>query len=337
MSLLTFNQQGIYCAAADVYIDPWKPVKKALITHAHADHARPRSQKYLAHEHSVRVLRHRLGSEINVQSIAYNVPVNINGVKFSFHPAGHIPGSAQIRVEHKGETWVVSGDYKLEDDGLCTPFEPVKCNHFITESTFGLPVYVWPHQDQLFKEVNRWWQKNKEAGKVSVVAGYALGKAQRILKNLDPGIGPIFTHGAVENTNVILRKAGFQLPPTTLVSPEHKKADFKDAIVICPPSAMGSPWIKKFNPFETAFCSGWMSLRGARRRRASDRGFILSDHADWPGLNSAVKATGAENIYVTHGYKDIFAKWLREELKLNAQPVDTLFEGELLDARDDLV
>lgn len=335
MPLLTFNNQGIYCAAADVYIDPWKPVKKALITHAHADHARYGSKKYLAHLDSIPIMLHRLGADINTQAVQYGEQLNIRGVKFSFHPAGHIPGSAQIRVEHKGEVWVVSGDYKLENDGFCAPFEAVKCNHFITESTFGLPVYLWPDQKETHREINQWWQKNTAEGKVSIIAGYALGKAQRILINLDESIGPIFTHGAVENSNEILRNSGYNLPKTTLVTQDHKKADFKNGIVVCPPSAIGSPWIKKFSPYVTAFCSGWMNLRGARRRRAADRGFVLSDHADWPGLHSAVKATQAENIYVTHGYKDIYAKWLREEMKLNAQPVDTLYEGELIDAKED--
>ena len=335
MALLSFNSKGIYCPPAKVYIDPWKPVKKALITHAHADHSRWGIEEYLAHHHSVPVMKHRLGSDIKVQGIGYGEKIQINGVEFSFHSAGHIPGSSQIKVSYKGETWVVSGDYKLEDDGLSTPFEPVTCQNFITESTFGLPVYSWPKQQDTFAEVNAWWRQNQEAGKVSIIAGYALGKAQRILQNLDTDIGPIFTHGAVENTNAVLRAQGYSLPATTLVTQDHKKADFKGSIVVCPPSAMGSPWIKKFSPYATAFCSGWMALRGARRRRAADRGFVLSDHADWQGLNEAVALSQAENVYVTHGYKDIFARWLREEKGLNAQPVETLFEGESLEGNDD--
>ncbi len=335
MSLLIFNSKGIYCPPAKVYIDPWKPVKKALITHAHADHSRWGMEEYLAHHDSVPIMKHRLGSDIKVQGIGYGEKIQINRVEFSFHPAGHIPGSSQIKVSYKGETWVVSGDYKLEDDGLSAPFEPVTCQNFITESTFGLPVYSWPKQQDTFAEVNAWWRQNQEAGKVSIIAGYALGKAQRILQNLDTDIGPIFTHGAVENTNAVLRGQGYPLPATTLVTQDHKKADFKGSVVVCPPSAMGSPWIKKFSPYATAFCSGWMALRGARRRRAADRGFVLSDHADWQGLNEAVTLSQAENVYVTHGYKDIFARWLREEKGLNAQPVETLFEGESLEGTDD--
>ncbi len=331
MSLLQFDYKGIYCAAADVYIDPWKPVKKALITHAHADHSRWGMQHYLTQHDSIPIMKHRLGADINVQGVAYAEEIRINGVRFSFHPAGHIPGSAQIRVEHKGEIWVVSGDYKLEADGLSEAFQPVPCHHFITECTFGLPVYTWKPQKEVFGEVNTWWQKNQGEGKVSIIAGYSLGKAQRILQGLNVGAGPIFTHGAVENTNEVLRKQGVKLPDTTLVTAGHKKADFKGAVVVCPPSAVNTPWMKKMGPASTAFCSGWMALRGARRRRAADRGFVLSDHADWQGLLTAVEESGAQHIYTTHGYKDIFARYLSEEKGLDAWPVDTLYEEQLED------
>ncbi len=328
MSLLIFNQNGIYCPRAGVYIDPWKAVDKALITHAHADHARAGHGSYLCHRDTAPVMKYRLGADIQVQTLEYRYSVKMNGVSFSFHPAGHIPGSAQIRVEYKGEIWVVSGDYKTEDDGLSTPFEPVKCHHFITESTFGLPVYTWDKQEDIFESINAWWRQNQAEGKVSVIAGYSLGKAQRVLRGIDASIGKIFTHGAVENTNEVLRSQGIELPETVRVTPEQKKSDYKGGMVVCPPSAIGSAWMRKFSPYSTGFCSGWMRLRGARRRRAMDRGFILSDHADWPGLNHAVKETGAENVYVTHGYKDTFARWLRESLYLNAQPVDTLYEDQ---------
>ncbi len=327
-NLLVFNENGIYCPPADVYIDPWKPVKKALITHAHADHSRWGMEKYVAQEDSLPVMRHRLGEDIDVRGVPYGEIFSINGVKFSFHPAGHIPGSAQIRVEHKGEIWVASGDYKLEDDGLSARFQPVPCHHFITESTFALPVYTWRPQSEIFVEINNWWRKNLEEGKTSILAGYALGKAQRILRGLDVSIGKIYTHGAVENTNEILRKQGIELPDTELITKETKKADLKGSMVVCPPSAIGTPWSRKMTPYSTGFCSGWMALRGARRRRAADRGFVLSDHADWQGLNMAIQETEAENIYVTHGFQDIYAKWLREEMGLNAVAVKTFYEGD---------
>lgn len=334
MALLIFNDKGIYCPQADVYIDPWQGVDRALITHAHADHARMGSKKYLSHRLSVPIMKHRLGPNIKVQAVEYGEEIQINGVQFSFHPAGHIPGSAQIRVAYRGEIWNVSGDYKLTDDGLSTPFETVRCHHFITESTFGLPVYRWPEQREVFAAVNEWWRQNQADGRISVIAAYALGKAQRLLKGLDHSIGPVWTHGAVQYSNEILQRAGITLPASTLVEKKQQKKDFAGGLVICPPSAMGSSWIKKFSPYSTAFCSGWMALRGTRRRRAADRGFVLSDHADWDELNKAVSECGAENVYVTHGYKNSFARWLREEKGLNAQTVDTLYDDTSAAAED---
>lgn len=331
MSLLTFTDKGIYCTRADVYIDPWKPVKRALITHAHSDHARWGHQHYLAHKDSATVMRLRLGESIDLQTVDYNEEITINGVAFSFHPAGHIPGSAQIRVAYKGEIWVVSGDYKLGDDGLSAPFEPVKCTHFVTESTFGLPIYRWQPQEQIMAQINSWWKHCKDNGKVAVIGAYSLGKAQRIINHVDQGIGPIYTHGAVENTNEALRAGGIKLAPTKYIDDSITKKDLAGALVVCPPGAMGTPWMRKLGPSETAFASGWMTLRGARRRRAMDRGFVLSDHADWQELNEAVTATCAEKIYVTHGYQNAFTRWLVEEKGLNAIAVQTLFEGESAD------
>lgn len=321
--LLQFAESGIYCAVADVYIDPWRPVSRALITHAHADHAYSGHGQYIAHEDSVPILKYRLGNTIAVRGEPYGKCFSVNGVQFSFHPAGHVIGSAQIRVAYKGQIWVVSGDYKLQNDGLCTPFEPVPCQHFITEATFALPVFKWPEPNAVAQDINQWWSNNAAEGKVSVLGGYSLGKAQRILQMLNPAIGSIYTHGAVENTNEVLRGQGISLHATRRVTADWDKKKNAGAIVICPPAALGSSWMRKLGKTGTAFCSGWMALRGTRRRRAADRGFIISDHADWEGLNQAVIATGAENVYVTHGYTTIYARYLREESKLNAVAVET--------------
>jgi len=293
MALLEFTSNGIYCPQADVYIDPWGRVDKALITHGHADHSRWGHKYYLCTDDAKPVIRFRLGTDLHIESIPYGTKRAINDVTFSFHPAGHIVGSAQIRVEYKGEVWVVSGDYKLEDDGISTPFEPVKCHTFITESTFGLPVYRWKPQSEVFESINAWWKSNQEAGKVTVITGYSLGKAQRILHHLDTSIGKIYTHGAVENVNEVMRSQGIKLPETIKVTKAIPRRDFQGNIVIAPPSALASPWMRKFTPYSEGIASGWMALRGARRRRAVDRGFILSDHADWEGLNQAIGETGA--------------------------------------------
>lgn len=327
MTLLQFNENGIYCPKADVYIDPWKPVRKALITHGHADHSRPGHRHYLATTSAAPVIRYRLGSDISLDTMEYGESTQINGVSFSFFPAGHILGSAQVRVEYKGEVWVVSGDYKRENDGISEPFEPVRCHAFITECTFGLPVYTWPDQQEVYAGIESWWRQNRDDGKVSVITAYALGKAQRLLAHLPEGLGPVFTHGAVENVNEVIRKQGVALPDTIRVTPEMKKSDFTGGLVIATPGALGSTWMKRFPTYSTAMVSGWMALRGTRRRRSADRGFVLSDHADWSGLNTTIKETGAEKIFVTHGYTSIFKKWLNER-GYEADEVKTGFTGE---------
>jgi putative mRNA 3-end processing factor len=329
-NLLEFTTKGIYCAQADLYIDPWQPVNKAIITHAHGDHARRGSKSYLAHHTSTHILRHRLGEDIQLETTEYNQPIYINGVKISLHPAGHIIGSAQIRLEYEGEIWVASGDYKTEPDFVSQPFEPVKCHTFITESTFGLPIYQWKPQPQIMQEINTWWQENKNQEKVSIVFAYSLGKAQRILCNLDAGIGSVFVHGAIWNTNEALKKDGASVPLTIKVSRELSKEEYRGGIVIAPPSAIATPWLKKFQPYATAAASGWMNLRGAKRRKALDRGFVLSDHADWNGLITAIEATGAQRVYVTHGFKSAFARYLTDK-GLEAYEAETLYEGESID------
>lgn len=328
--VLTFTEKGIYCPAGDFFIDPWKPVDRALITHGHADHARDGMGRYLATHEALPVMRHRLG-EINAEGLSYGETRSIGGAQVSFHPAGHVPGSAQIRVEVGGEVFVASGDYKVMDDGLSAPFEPVKCHHFITESTFGLPVFRWADQSDVAAELNRWWAGCAVAGKTAFLGAYSLGKAQRLLSMLDPEIGPILTHTAVENTNEVLRAQGIPLPDTIRVTPETDPKAHSGALVLSPPSALGSQWARRFGPQESAFASGWMALRGVRRRRAGDRGFVISDHADWRGLLWAIRETGAENIYVTHGYTDVFSRYLSDE-GWNAQIVPTQFEGESLDS-----
>ena len=331
--LLEFNDRGIYCAAGDFYIDPWRPVKNAVITHAHSDHARWGSQKYLAHTLSREVLKYRLGN-INLETIDFNQPVNLNGVQISLHPAGHIIGSAQVRVEFKGEVWVVSGDYKVEDDGISEPFEPVKCHSFISECTFGMPVYKWRPQQEIFDGMNNWWRQNVEEGKTTVLVGYSLGKAQRILQGLDLSIGNVYTHGVIENTNEALRRNGVKLKPTQKVTADSNREEMRKGLIICPPSSVGTPWMRKFYPYSFGYCSGWMALRGAKRRRAADRGFVLSDHADWEGLIGAIKATECETVYLTHGYTASFSRYLTE-IGYDAHEAHTIYGGDEVNEADE--
>lgn len=325
--LLTFTEKGIYCEKGGFYIDPWKPVDQAVITHAHADHARWGSKKYLAQELNKDILQLRLGPEIDLQTLPYREPLRINGINVSFHPAGHIWGSSQVRVEYKGEVWVASGDYKVENDGFSGSFEPVKCHTFITESTFGLPVFRWTPQSDVINDINGWWRKNAAEGKSSILCAYALGKAQRLLYNLDLSIGKIFAHGAVVNVNEALKASGARLPEVKYAGNEVDKKEYRGSLIITPSSSMGTTWMNKFQPFEVATVSGWMNIRGIKRRRNAGHGFVLSDHADWEGLNQAVEATGAEKILVTHGYSEAFSRWLKER-GYDADVVETFFSGE---------
>jgi putative mRNA 3-end processing factor len=324
--LLTFTDRGIFCPAGGFHIDPWRPVERALITHGHSDHARAGNRAYLATVQAGPVIRQRLGS-IALDTIAFGEPRRIGDVTVSFHPAGHVPGSAQIRVEHGGEVWAVSGDYKVEVDGLSEPFEAIRCHTFITECTFGLPVFRWEDNATTMARINRWWAANAAEGRASILGAYALGKAQRILAGVDPSIGPILTHGAIETPTALLRAQGYPLPETR---PALAAKSAAGALILAPPSALGSPWADRFGGAAQAMASGWMALRGLRRRRGASggtEGFVLSDHADWPGLNAAIRATGASRVFVTHGYTVPFRRWL-EEQGLDAGIVATEFTGE---------
>jgi putative mRNA 3-end processing factor len=327
-NLLEVTDRGLYCEAGGFHVDPWRPVDRAIVTHAHGDHICRGCGAYLCSREGRDVLRMRIGPDAVIETLEYGESVFPQGVRVSLHPAGHIRGSAQVRIEHLGEIWCVSGDYKLAADPTCTQFESVRCHTFITESTFGLPIYRWQPAESVYQDVNRWWRANKEAGRTSVLFAYALGKAQRLIAGVDRGIGPIFCHGAVESVNTAYRNAGVDLPPTALVSTEPKRTDWSESLIVAPPSARGTTWMRRFGELSTGFASGWMTVRGARRRRSIDRGFTLSDHADWPDLQQAIADTGASRVLVTHGSTAVMVRWLQEQ-GLDAAVLRTRYEGEL--------
>jgi putative mRNA 3-end processing factor len=325
--LLQISPDGLFCRQGNFHIDPWNPVPRAVITHAHSDHARPGSRHYLCAEPGAALLRARLGEDIDISTLDYGKSLRMDGVTVSFHPAGHVLGSAQIRVEHRDEVWVASGDYKTMRDSTCTPFEAIRCHTFITESTFGLPIYRWSPPQDVFTAVNQWWRANQAAGRASVLFAYSLGKAQRVIAGVDSSIGPIFCHGSVQNLNRVYRDSGVALPETQYPGSVERGYDWSRSLIVAPPGAEGSTWMRRFGSVSSAFASGWMRLRGTRRRQALDRGFALSDHADWPGLLEAIAATGAEQILVTHGYRAQLVRWLKDNGR-TAEALETRFEGE---------
>jgi len=331
--LLEVSEAGLYCPAGDFWIDPWRPVPHAIITHAHADHARGGCGRYLCAAPGKLVMHSRLGGSAPIDTLRHGHRTTINGVTLSLHPAGHVLGSAQVRVEHRGSVWVVSGDYKTVADPTCAPFEPVACDVFVTESTFGLPIYRWPAPETIAAEIDGWWRENQARGRTSVLLAYALGKAQRLAAMVDPSIGPIYAHGAVMKLVRAYRDSGVRLPAIDAVPPRAKRVGQGRALVIIPPSAAASGYLRVFGEVSIAQASGWMTVRGIRRRRGCERGFVLSDHADFPGLVAAVEATGARRVLVTHGSSESFARFLRGR-GLDADVLATRFTGEQPD-RDD--
>jgi len=325
--LLRATEDGLYCEAGGFHVDPWRPVDRAVITHGHADHAAYGCRHYLTSERGVGVLRARLAEGADIQPQPFGQPVDLHGVRVSLHPAGHVLGSGQVRVEHDGEVWVVSGDYKTAADPTCDAFEPVRCDVFITEATFGLPVYRWRPDAQVFDQINAWWRENQAAGRTSVIYAYALGKAQRVLAGIDASIGPVLLHGAVERMTGVYREAGVALPETQHATRAAAAEAKGGALIVAPPSAHGTPWLRKFGEVSTAMASGWMRVRGSRRRRSLDRGFVLSDHVDWPSLLEAIEATGAARVGVTHGYTRAVSRYIAEQGR-DSFIVPTRYEGE---------
>jgi putative mRNA 3-end processing factor len=324
--LVKLTPRGLQCPPGDFFIDPWESVDCAVLTHAHSDHARTGSRVYHAVRESQAILEHRLGPDHNFVWHEYGERFALGPVTVSLHPAGHILGSAQVRMEYEGTVWVVTGDYKRQPDPTCRPFEVVPCGGLVTEATFGLPIYQWPDTEVVAGDIYQWWQKNRSLGRNSLLGCYALGKAQRLLAALGRlSDEPIHTHTATENMVQIYRDRGLHLPATTRI--QDSKEKLSGALILAPPSALGSPWARRFGDAATGFASGWMQIRGNRRRRGYDRGFVLSDHADWKGLLDSIEASGARKVLVTHGYSEELARYLVGQ-GLDAEPLATHFEGE---------
>lgn len=326
--LLTLNENGLFCKKGDFYIDPWKPVKTAFVTHGHSDHAREGHKEYHSSMPSIPILKHRLG-DILVIGHNYSEQITINGVTVSFHPAGHVLGSAQIRVDDGDEVWVVSGDYKRQLDPTCEPFEVVPCDTFITEATFGLPIYRWPKTETVIQEIASWLAINKEESRASVLFSYALGKAQRLLAELMKITDQtVYLHGALEPLVKIYRDANIELLPTLSATEREKGFDFSKELILAPPSGFRSTWMRRFGDSSTGFASGWMAVRAQKTQGGYDKGFMISDHCDWYDLIKTIKETEASTVYVTHGRSDILVRYLQEELGIKALSLKTEFQDE---------
>jgi putative mRNA 3-end processing factor len=311
--LIVATLDGLFCPAGEFYIDPWRPVRRAVITHAHADHLHAGNAEYVTSAAGAALVAQRLPADAEVRLVPYGEPLACGATRISLHPAGHVLGSAQVRIEHQGSVWVVSGDYKRDPDPSCEPFEPVPCNVFISEATFALPAYRWPPAAAVVGEIFEWWQANRARGAASVLFAYALGKAQRVLAELTRFTAEaVYVHGAVAAVTEIYRKQGVVMLPTLPVA-DLPAVHYSGALIIAPPSAAGSTWMRRFGDSSTGFCSGWMRVRGNRRRRGIDRGFVLSDHADWPSLLRTFRDCGARRILLTHGHSDSMTRYLREQ------------------------
>lgn len=316
---LQLKPQGLYCPLGDFFIDAWAPVPCCVITHAHADHAHAGHGQYIGTEHTIKILKHRLDANLPAQSLKYQQKIKLKDVWVSLHAAGHILGSAQVRIETKKTVIVISGDYKRAVDATCQPFEIVECDIFVTESTFGLPIYQWPHPHQVQQQILMWWHENASKGHPSILFCYALGKAQRIMSLLKAQEDDtVYLHGAMLALTHIYSELGMPLAKFAAVSDIAKGTSFSQALILAPPSALGSPWMKRFPSARTAFASGWMAVRGARRRKAVDRGFVLSDHADWKDLIDTIHHTKARIVLTTHGNAATLAHYLRESQNIEA-------------------
>jgi putative mRNA 3-end processing factor len=326
--LLELTSAGLYCPAGDFHIDPWKPVARAVVTHAHSDHARSGMERYFCARSGAALLRQRVGKNAAVQALAFGAPLRIGKAWISLHPAGHILGSAQVRIEHDGVVTVVTGDHNASDThAAAEPFEAVPCDVLVTESTFGLPVYHWARPEAVMAEIHGWWRANQAAGRTSVLPCYPLGKTQRILAALDASVGPVALAGPGRAFLPLYAAEGVRFPESVDLVPETVEQLKGSGLVLISFAGREPELLKRLAPLSFGAASGWMRIRGVRRSRDCDRGFVLSDHSDWPGLLRCVRQSGARRVGVTHGQTEVFARYLREVEGLDGFVVPTRFES----------
>jgi putative mRNA 3-end processing factor len=319
--ILALTPSGLCCKRGGFHIDPTRPVDKALITHGHSDHARPGHGSVLATQETLDIMRLRYGDNFagQTQAIGYGETLTLDGVRVSFHPAGHVLGSAQIKVDADSLRIVASGDYKDVADPTCAPFEVVPCDVFITEATFGLPVFR--HHDATGEIEKLLRSVVVFPDRAHLVGAYSLGKAQRVIAMLRAAAygEPIYLHGAMEKITRYYESRGIDLGTLTLVR-GSSKAELAGRITICPPSAMTDLWSRRCPDPVPAFASGWMRVRARARQRGVTLPLVISDHADWDGLTATIAATGASEVWVTHGQEDALVHWCQTR-GLKARPL----------------
>lgn len=326
--MLELTPVGLYCPKGNFYIDPMYPVENALITHAHSDHAREGSRNYFAHHATMAIMNSRFSRWDEVyHPTDYEDYFQLGPVKCSFHPAGHVLGSAQIRLEYNGEVWVVSGDYKRDPDQTCKPYQPIKCDVFITETTFALPIFRWEKTEDVVIRIQEWIRQSHELDRIPILYAYSLGKTQRLLVELaKAGQENFVIHSSADKICRIYRDQGIPIPHYEIFSDRMAPLDITNKVLIFPPMMQRSKFVRRYKNLSEALVSGWMALRGTRRRRGVERGFVLSDHADWPSLCRTVRGSGAKKVFSTHGYTDVFARFVSESFKTEASELNVLRE-----------
>ena len=316
-NLIKFKDGNLYCELADIWIDPSKPVKRALITHAHFDHFTFGCEEYLSTKETAVLIKKRVGDNVNIKPFGYGEEFKINGINISFHPSGHILGSSQIRFIFAGEKWLITGDYKLQKDETCKKYEIVKTDYLISECTFGLPIFKWDQTKNIAINISKWI--NNSPDKTSLLFCYSLGKAQRLLNEINKTNfeGNIYTHASIHKMNDCYRQLGICIKDTIKIENKKKIDDLKGNLILLPPSLSKGSYLKNFKNIQTAFASGWMSIRALRNRSGYDKGFAISDHADWEGILEVVKKSEAKNVFFHHGDSEALSKYLSEKESIN--------------------
>ena len=315
--LIKYTSSGLYCELADLWIDPNKPVKRAIITHAHMDHFTFGCEEYISTYETAIILKERIGKGINIKTYDFCEDFKINGINFSLHPSGHILGSSQIKLTLADEKWLITGDFKRQRDETCKEYEKVKTDFIISESTFGLPIFKWDEPQNTATDITKWVNSSQE--KTSILFCYSLGKAQRLLNEISKTNfkNKIYTHSTIHKMNNCYKKLGVEVIDTRKFDQKKNNEDLKGSLILLPPSLNKNSFIKNFKEIQTGFASGWMSIRARRKRSGYDKGFAISDHADWEAILNTIKESKAKNVFFHHGDSEALNRYLNADKSIN--------------------